>query len=153
MTSIDLHSEGIFVVPVANITAVIPLVRASIDDALCVMDVAILTGTAWRSGIGGIGQVEEDQTSSTTGISRLRTNGNSVVEFFIDDDVVGSSDRQAGKKAGEVGGGAEVDRRCRVQAEQLGWVNVISHARSRTRCSPPWSCQRSEYCGQLPHFQ
>lgn len=46
-----LHSEGVFVVAVADITAVIPLVRAAVNDALGIVDVSILTSTSWTGGI------------------------------------------------------------------------------------------------------
>lgn len=53
-----------FVVAVADVTALVALVGAAVDEALRVMDVAVGGGAAGGGGLGGVGHVDEDETAA-----------------------------------------------------------------------------------------
>lgn len=56
------------------------------------MDIAILPCATRRSGVGDIGNVDEDDAGAARGIAGDGSNGEDEVAFFVGDDVVGSAD-------------------------------------------------------------
>jgi hypothetical protein len=81
-----VDGQGILVVTVADITAVVLLVGATVDDALSIVCVAILASTALDVGLSGILHVDEHWSTLTGVISTGSTTGavsNCVSELFV----------------------------------------------------------------------
>jgi hypothetical protein len=86
-----VDGDGVFVVAVADVTAFVPLVRATVDQTFGVMDISITSCTARTPGVGGVGHVEVDQTtaagevtSNSDGlVTANRSNGNGVVQLLV----------------------------------------------------------------------
>lgn len=90
-----VDGEGILVVSVADITALVTLVGSTVDNALSVVHVAIALGTSKRLGVGRISEIEEVQTGQAVGVcSWLGADGNGVLELLVDNNIVSSANRQ-----------------------------------------------------------
>jgi hypothetical protein len=81
------------------------------------MDVSILRIRAESNGVRRISEIEEDKTAKVTAISRSCPYSDSVVELFVNDDIVASSERKIGEVASQVLGVVE-DNGC------TGCINV-----------------------------
>lgn len=94
-------TQGVFVVAIADVTAEVLLVRATVDNALSIVSVAILRRAASLEGLVGVFHVDEDGTTSTSVVAAgaaAAANGNSVAELLVGNNVVGA----AGDTIGEV---------------------------------------------------
>jgi hypothetical protein len=89
-----VDGKGILVVAVANVATIVLLVGATVDNALSIVCVAILTSAALDVGLGGVFHVDE-HGSAMTGIvatgSTTSTVGDSVSELLIGNDSVRSA--------------------------------------------------------------
>lgn len=86
-----IDGETILVVSVADIAAKVFRVWALVPQALSIMHITILSSAARGSGFRGIRQINEDQTTRTSAVPRLRTNTDRITEILVDDNVVGST--------------------------------------------------------------
>lgn len=84
-----IDCERVLVVSVTDIAAKIFCVRALILEALSIVDVAVLRSTAWAGGVGGIRQIDEDESRRTCGVAREGANTYGISKVFVDDNVVG----------------------------------------------------------------
>lgn len=106
-----VDGQRVFVVTVADISAVVAGIGATVDEALGVMDVAVAGSAAGAGDVGGIADVEEDQSAAAGEVvshtnRRVTADGtasNGVVELLVDDDVVGTADGELVPMAGELG--------------------------------------------------
>jgi hypothetical protein len=55
------------------------------------VDVSVFSTASQGNWVGGICQVEEDETSGERAIARLESSGTTVVSLFVGDDIVGSA--------------------------------------------------------------
>jgi hypothetical protein len=81
-----VNGQGILVVTVTDVTAVVLLVWATVDDALSIVCVAILASTALHVWLGGIFHVDEHWSTLTGVIATGSTTGavsNCVSELFV----------------------------------------------------------------------
>lgn len=83
--------QSILVVPVADITAVVLLVGSTVDDALCVVHVAVLGRATRGVGLSRIIHVDEDKPACTRGVAELGTDSNRVTLFLVHNNVMGTS--------------------------------------------------------------
>lgn len=83
-----LHGQGVLVVAVADIPAPVLEVRPTVDEALRIVHVTILTSTTERSRIGGVSQVKEDKTSTQSAVTRQEARSNTVVFLLVGSDVM-----------------------------------------------------------------
>lgn len=80
--------EGILVVAVADVPSEVLRIGSSVDNALCVMDIAILRSAARSSGLRWIRHIDEDKATSTSSGTRSSADGNGVVLLLVNDNVV-----------------------------------------------------------------
>lgn len=78
-----VNRQSVFVVTIADVTAVILLVRAAIFDALSIVYVAVLVGAARAVRVGNIIDVDVDQTRSAGTATRLSADSDGISELFI----------------------------------------------------------------------
>lgn len=78
-----VNRQGVFVVTIANITAVVLGVRAFVFNALCVVDITILSGTARAVRLRDIVDVDVDQTRSALAVARLSADGDGIAELLV----------------------------------------------------------------------
>lgn len=83
-----VNREGVFVITIANVTAIVLLIRATILDALRIVDIAVLTSAARAVWVGNVVDVDVDQSSSAFAVARLRANGNGVAKLLVLQDVL-----------------------------------------------------------------
>lgn len=86
-----VDGQGVFVVAVADVTAVVLLVGSTVDNALGIVDVAVLGRTALLVGLGDVVDVNEDETTGAGVIAAstaTATDGNSVALLLVGDNVV-----------------------------------------------------------------
>lgn len=62
--NVSLNLGIYLVVGVADVTSLVLLVGASVDQALCIVDVAVASCTARRPRVGRVGHVEVDQATT-----------------------------------------------------------------------------------------
>ena len=122
-----IDGQCVLVVAVADIAAVVLLVRSTVDDALSIVDIAVLGRATLLVRLGDVVDVDENESSSTSVIAAstaTTTNSNSVTLLLVGNNVVRTTDNSLafGKV---VEPGSEVLRRIeslrllRVQLEQL----------------------------------
>lgn len=78
-----VDSQGVLVVAVANVAAIVLLVRPTVLNALCIVNITILTSAAGAIGAGNIVDVDVDQSSSTLAVARLRANGDGIAKLLV----------------------------------------------------------------------
>ena len=83
------HSQGILVVPIADIPPSILGIGTTVDNTLGVVYISITCRTAKCLGVFGILQVDKDETGFTSAGAWLGADCHSVLLFLVDDDVVG----------------------------------------------------------------
>jgi hypothetical protein len=89
-----VDGQGVLVVTVADVTAVVLLVRSTVDNALSVMSVAVLAVATLNVRLGGVVHVDEHGSTSTgvvTTGTTASTAGNGIVLLFVGDDSVGAA--------------------------------------------------------------
>lgn len=86
-----VDGKTILVIPVADIAAKEFRVRAPVLQALSIVNVTVLSGTARSGGFCGIRQINKDQATRTSTVPRLRTNTNGIAEILVNDNVVGTT--------------------------------------------------------------
>lgn len=84
----DDGGQGVFVVAVVDVTAVVLLIGTAVDEALGIMDITIVTVTADADRLGCILEVEEDETSGATLVPGARSHGAGVATFLVYNDIV-----------------------------------------------------------------
>lgn len=127
-----VDGEGILVVGIADIASKVTLVRATVDHALSVVDVAVSGSTARGGDVGRVADVKEDQPTTagqvvtdTDGlVATDGTSSNGVVELLVDDNVVGAADGELVPMAGKLSLG-EVLGVGRVEVEDLLHVEEL----------------------------
>lgn len=75
--------QGVLVVAVANVAAIVLLVRPAVIDALRIVNITILTSAAGAVRVGNIVDVDVNQSSSTLAVARLGANRDSVAELLV----------------------------------------------------------------------
>lgn len=97
-----VNRQGVFIVTIADVTAVILGVRAFVFNALCVVDITILSGTARAVRLRDIVDVDVDQTRSALAVARLSADSDSIAELLVlkrvSERVKDGSERQALRK-------------------------------------------------------
>lgn len=114
-----VDGQSVFVVTVADITAEVLLIRATVDEALSIVDVTVTSGATRGGRVGGVAEVNEDQPGAAGAGTRLGADSNGVLLLLVDDDVVGGAGGKAVPVAGKVTGVAEGDRAGGVNVQQL----------------------------------
>jgi hypothetical protein len=99
-----VDSQSIFVISVADITALVALIRTTINKTLRIVDVSIALGAPKRLRVRGISKIEKVKSRETIGVSaRLSTNSNTILQLLIDNNIVSPTNRQqSGKVASEI---------------------------------------------------
>ncbi|KAI9155668.1 aldehyde dehydrogenase [Paramyrothecium foliicola] len=112
-----VDGEGVLVIAVADVTALVALVGSAVDQALGIVDVAIVLR---RDGVGRVGEVEEVEAGAADRVvAGLSTDGGEVAELLVDNNVVGTADRQQLAGPGGEVVLSELNRAGRVNVEQL----------------------------------
>lgn len=115
-----VDGEGVLVVAVADLAALVLSVGTVVDDTLSIVDVAILRVASRASGVGGVGQINEDQASST---GRIGPGGSAdsvrPVGFLVDDNVVGAANGQASEETSQILIVGEGDRAGGINIQEL----------------------------------
>jgi hypothetical protein len=75
--------ESIFVVPIADVAAIVLLVRASIQHALGVVNVAVQFGAPRTVWVGDVVNIDVDQSGSAGAGARLSPDGDGISELLI----------------------------------------------------------------------
>jgi hypothetical protein len=52
------------VVSVANVTAIVALIRATVNETFRIVDISITSSASWAPNVGRISGVEEDETAT-----------------------------------------------------------------------------------------
>ena len=89
-----VDGQGVLVVTVANVTAVVLLVRSTVDNALSVVSVAILTVATRDVRLSGVVHVDEHGSTSTgvvTAGATASTAGDGVVLLVVGNNGVGAA--------------------------------------------------------------
>lgn len=92
-----VDGEGVLVVPVADVSALEFLVGASIHETLGIVHIAVLGVAPGADGLGGVGEVDENEARSTFICSWAGTYCYGEFPLGVGDDVVGSADGEAVK--------------------------------------------------------
>jgi hypothetical protein len=121
-----VDGQGVFVVAVADVAAVVAGVGAAVDEALRVVHVAVLAGASGAGWVGGVGHVDVDEPSSACTVPGRCADCDGVVEFGVNDDVVTAAPGQVGEASDDVVSSAEVDRVCRVEVEKFLHVEDLN---------------------------
>lgn len=87
-----VDGQRILVVAVADVAAVVLLIRTAVDDALRIVNVSVLGGAAGSERLSRVVHVDEDEASSARAVSWRGTDGYCIVLFLVDHDVVGAAD-------------------------------------------------------------
>jgi hypothetical protein len=127
-----VDGEGVLVVAVADVAADVLGVGTAVDEALGVVDVAVLLGAADAGGLGGVLQVEEDEATKAVDITGTRADRGTPLGLLVDDDVVGGADGELVEETGEVAAGEldglvallEVDGEELLEVEDLDTVTL-----------------------------
>jgi hypothetical protein len=90
-----MDGERVLVVAVANVSAMVLLVGATVNDALRVMYIAILWCGTERERFGCVIHVDKDQASGARATTRLSSSSNSVFLFLVYGKIVRCSKREA----------------------------------------------------------
>jgi len=122
-----VDGEGILVVTVADVTALVALIGSTVDNALRIVDVTITLGASKRLGLGRISEIEEVKTGSTVGVcSWLSADGDSVLELLVDNNVMSTANRQKSVEvASKVLLGVKDDRLLGVDLQKLGKIKDL----------------------------
>lgn len=99
--------ERVFVVTVADLFTLIPSIRTFVDQALCIVNIAILGSAAWRGGVAWVAEVEENQSTTAGGVARSRAHDIRETCLIVGQDVVGTSIWKAAVETCEVVLGVE----------------------------------------------
>jgi hypothetical protein len=86
-----VDGEGVLVVAVADLAALVLLVGALVDQALGVVDVAVGGRTAGGGRVGGVAEVKEDETTAALGGARAGTDDVGEARLVVGEDVVGTA--------------------------------------------------------------
>lgn len=89
-----VDGQGVLVVAVADVGTLVLRVGAPVDQALGVVDVAVLGGATRRRQVLEVSQVDEDETRGARRVARLGADGDGVVLLLVGDDVVRAARRQ-----------------------------------------------------------
>lgn len=128
-----VDGKGVLVVAVADVTTLVSLIGAPVDQALGVMDVTITRRTTWARGVRRICHVDEDETTTARQLvsnpdGLVATDGaasNGVIELLVDDDVVSSTHWKVVPVSCEIVL-SEVGGALRVEIEQLFHVKDLN---------------------------
>jgi hypothetical protein len=116
-----VDGEGVFVVAEADFLAEVLLVRAAVDDTLCIMNIACLTDAAGRGWVAGVGHVDHEHATGACGVAgvgtRTATDGVDHVNLGVGDKVVRCT--EAVKVGGQIPSIVENDRVLGVNVEKL----------------------------------
>ena len=83
------HGEGILVVAVADVSTSIAGIRATVHQALSIVDITITASTAGVARAGWVSEIDEDQAGATARVSWHSADSNGVVLLFVDHNVMG----------------------------------------------------------------
>jgi hypothetical protein len=75
--------ESIFVVPIADVAAIVLLVWALIEHTLCVMNVTVTFSAARTVWVGDVVDVDVDQSGSAGAGTRLSSDGDGISELLV----------------------------------------------------------------------
>lgn len=89
-----LHGQGVLVVTVANVPAPILEIRTPVCQALSVMDVSITCGASERLGLGWVLEIDEDEAGPTSAGAGCSADGDGILLFLIDNNVVSAANGQ-----------------------------------------------------------
>jgi hypothetical protein len=78
-----VNRESVFVVPIADVAAVVLLVWALIEYTLCVVNVAVDFSAARTVWVGDVVDVDVDQSGSAGAGARLSPNSNGISELLV----------------------------------------------------------------------
>lgn len=102
-----VDGERVLVVAVADVAAVVLLVGSTVDDALGVVNVAVLGRAAGAVRLGGVLHVNVDETSSAGAVAGSGADCNGIAQLLVCNDVVRTSDGEIGEQTSQVGLGGE----------------------------------------------
>ena len=122
----NLHGEGVLIVAIANVTALVTLIGAMVDQALSIVDIAVIGGTSEAHKVLWVANVEEVEAGLAKGVSaRLATHGGKVAQLLVHYNVVGTTEgQQVPGPGGQVILGKS-DGLLRVNLEQLAQVKHL----------------------------
>lgn len=121
-----VDGQGVFIVAVANVLAVVASVGTAVDDALGVVDVAVLRSATFGVGLGWIVEVNEDETSTASRGPGCSSNSYSIVELLVDNNVVAATGRKVGEQASEVCLWVKGLRLKRVDSQELAKIKDLN---------------------------
>lgn len=101
-----VDGQRVLVVAIADVAASVTGVGSAVDQALCIVDIAVTRGTARGGRVGGVRQVDEDQSRPARVSAWLGADCNGKVLLLEGDDVVGATTGKAVEER-DVAGGAE----------------------------------------------
>lgn len=102
-----VDGEGILVVAVADLTTKVLGVGATVDEALSVVNVAVLGSTSRAGDLGGVAHVEHVNTGSASVVTGLGTNDVGEVGLRVGKDVVDTTEGKVVPEGREVLVGVE----------------------------------------------
>lgn len=147
--------QSVFVVTVADVTAVVLCIGTAVLDALCIVNIAVLASAAWAVRVRNVVEVDVDQSGSAGGVARCRANSNGIAEFLVllpslvsatsrfngsvpqhvtyHYNIVRATDWQIVEPARKVSRGAEILRGTRVEIKELLHVEELNAVVDRLR--------------------
>lgn len=120
-----LHGQGVLIVTVADIAALVLGIRTPVHEALGIVDVAVSGGATKSGGLGGILQVDENETRPTRAGAGLRADSDSILLLLVDHNVVRRARGQAVPVARQIARVGESDGARRVDGQQLAEVEDL----------------------------
>jgi hypothetical protein len=112
------HCQGIFIVTIADISALVFGIWATINQALSIVDIAILGSTAWSDGLRWVCEINKDQACSTCGVSGGGSNSDCVVLLLVNNNVVSAPGWKTFEVTSEISL-RKGDRACLVDCQEL----------------------------------
>lgn len=105
-----VDGEGILVVAIADVMAQVLLMRAPVNEALSIVDVAIVAVAAEQGRVGGVLEIEEDETATALGVNAgTATDDGAVLPLLVGENVVAGGLGHALEVTGDIGDNVEGD--------------------------------------------
>jgi hypothetical protein len=96
------HGQCILVVSVANLTADILSIWTVVDNALGIVDVAVLPCATRAAGLGWILHINKDDTCSASVVTRYGTDRVDHVGGFVGNDIMSTANGKTSEMASEI---------------------------------------------------
>jgi hypothetical protein len=120
-----VDGESILVIAIADIASEVALVGATVDEALGIVHIAVLTCAARGCRPSDIAEIDEGEASTACTVARSSTDRYSIAKFFVDNNVVRATNGQISEESSDICRGTEVLWTSGVDFEKLVHVKDL----------------------------